>query len=246
MTRVDAGELLDERDQPLEDVEASLRDVQRVNRFLSGISVTRGHLLRLIRRSSAGPSVGSPFTVLDLATGSGDIPRAILNRTRKEGCRLRYVCLDLHPSILEVARRQSEGYPEMEFVRGDARAVPFAERSFDYVTCSLALHHFGPEDAVRILKEMDRVSRRGLVVNDLRRSRVAWALIWLLTRVFRANRLTRHDGPVSTLRAYTPGELKALAERAGLADAKVRRHAFYRMALTLEKGAVEREGRGCG
>lgn len=239
MARLEAGELLDERDQPRADVEASLRDVQRVNRFLSGVSVTKGHLRRMIHRHPPGSS----FTLLDLATGSGDIPRAVLNWSRKKGYNLRYICLDLHPAILNAARRQSARYPEMTLLRGDARAVPLADDSADYVTCSLALHHFVPEDAVRILKEMDRVSRRGLIVNDLRRSRVAWALIWLLTRLFRANRLTRHDGPVSTLRAYTPTELKSLAERAGLKDARIRRHAFYRMALTLDKDSRHRGGR---
>jgi ubiquinone/menaquinone biosynthesis C-methylase UbiE len=136
---------------------------------------------------------------------------------------------------LDDARRESAGYPELEFGVGDAREIRSADRSFDWVTCNMALHHFGPEEAVRVLREMERVSRRGWIVNDLRRSRWAWLGIWLLTRLLLMNRLTRHDVPLSTLRAYTPAELQRLAERAGVPGAKVYTHPFCRMALVAKK-----------
>jgi hypothetical protein len=82
---------------------------------------------------------------------------------------------------------------------------------------------------------MDRVSRYGFIVNDLRRSRWAWVGIWLLTRLLPANRLTRHDGPLSTLRAYTPSEIRQLAMLAGQPEAKLFVRPFSRMALVVEK-----------
>jgi hypothetical protein len=78
-------------------------------------------------------------------------------------------------------------------------------------------------------------------VNDLRRSRVAYLLIWLITR-FSRNRLTRYDSPVSVERAFTPGELTALAREAGLGQCgrfQVHRHLYYRMALVYDPGRRE-------
>lgn len=237
--RLRASELLDEPGQPLADVRASLRDVRRINRFLGGTSVTLGHLRRCLGRVPAS----EPVRVLDLATGSADIPRAAVRWARREGRCLEYTCLDANQTILSEARRGSAGYPEIRFALGDARSLPFRDGSVHLATCSLALHHFDPEDAVRILSEMDRVSSVGLIVNDLRRSRVACFLIRLLTELLRANRLTRHDGPVSTLRAYTPLELRDLAREAGL-EASVNLHPFYRMALVRCGAAGEAATRG--
>src|SRR5439155_16742204 len=120
--------------------------------------------------------------------------------------------LDVHPVTLAYARRHADGGASMQFVRGDALALPFRSQSFDVALCSLALHHFGEADAVQLLSEMKRVARAAVVVTDLRRSWVAWASIWLLTRLVWRNRIVRHDGPVSVRRAYTPAELTALAE----------------------------------
>jgi SAM-dependent methyltransferase len=229
--RVEAQEWMDLPGQPSTDLAASLRDVRIVNRFLGGTSVTRYHLKRLLRHWPKD----RPISILDLATGSGDIPRALIKWGRKHGYTIRYTCLDVNSGILDIARRESKDDSDIEFLQGDARRVEREDGSFDYVTCSMALHHFGPGEAVQILLEMDRLSRYGLVVNDLRRSRLAWLGIWLLTHLLPANRLTRHDGPLSTLRAYTPLEFRELAERAGLRGAKVWKHPFYRMALVAEK-----------
>jgi SAM-dependent methyltransferase len=234
--RIDVQELMDLPAQPVSDLAASLRDLRAVNRFLGGTSVTLGHLRRSLRKSPPGATI----TLIDVATGGGDIPRAVVSWGRRRGLALRYVCLDANPSVLDAAERESRAFPELSFVQGDARRIAFEDRSFDYATCSLALHHFDPEDAVRVLSEMDRITRKGWVLNDLRRSGWGWLGIWILTRLLPANRLTRHDGPVSVLRAYLPAELEDLAERAGIRGAKLTSHPFCRMALTADKAGAAR------
>jgi ubiquinone/menaquinone biosynthesis C-methylase UbiE len=169
--------------------------------------------------------------VLDVATGGGDIPRWMLRRRLP----VEITAADLHPQMLHLARRWSEGLP-IRFVRSDARSLPFPDRSIDLVLCSLMLHHLTEADAARVLGELARVTRQRLVVNDLRRSRVAYILIWLITRLSR-NRLTRYDSPASVERAFTPPELQALARDAGLdrlGSVQVYRHLYYRMALVYE------------
>src|SRR5699024_10107521 len=101
--------------------------------------------------------------------------------------------------------------------------------------CSLSLHHFPPDDAVRVLAEMDRIARTGLILNDLRRDRLGYAAAWLAARLTTRNRLTRHDAPLSVLRAYTPGELAGLLRQAGTDSAVISTHAWFRMAAVTHE-----------
>jgi SAM-dependent methyltransferase len=178
---------------------------------------------------------GSPeerWTVLDVATGGGDIPRWL---ARRKALNVELVAADLHPQMLQLARRWSDGLP-IRFLRCDARRLPFRDRSVEFVLCSQMLHHLTEADAVGALREMGRVTRRRLIVHDLRRSRLALVLIWLVTR-FSRNRLTRYDSPTSFERAFTPSELEGFAREAELdrhGCFRVYRHLYFRMALVYD------------
>jgi 2-polyprenyl-3-methyl-5-hydroxy-6-metoxy-1,4-benzoquinol methylase len=176
-----------------------------------------------------------PADILDLATGGGDIPRALLTWADRQGRPLQLTVTDRSPEILAEARRTLAGVPEVTFNAYDARAVPMPDRSFDVVLCSLALHHFAHEEAVHVLREMDRLSRTGFILNDIRRSLAGYVAAWGASRVATRNRLTRHDMPLSVLRAYTPDELRALLLQAGILDATVTTHPLFRMAAVRHK-----------
>src|SRR5262249_21015004 len=101
--------------------------------------------------------------------------------------------------------------------------------------CSLAFHHFGYDRCVSLLREMDRIAARGFIMNDLRRDRVACGLIWAVTRLVGANRLTRHDAPLSVLRSYTLSEYRQMVHDAGIAQATVRAVPMYRAVIVGRK-----------
>lgn len=172
--------------------------------------------------------------MLDVATGSGDLPLAVARWARRRGRQVQIVGLDISPEVLAEARRVARREP-IDLVVGDARSLPYPARSFDLVTCCLALHHFPPAEATRVLAELWRVARRAVVVVDLVRGYPAYVGTVLATRVLTRNRLTRHDGPLSVLRAYTPDELRALAGDAGLENIRLYRHLFFRQALTARR-----------
>jgi SAM-dependent methyltransferase len=168
-----------------------------------------------IRSGTASP-VGAvapgPITVLDIATGSADLPADMLRWSRRRGLALRCVGLDLHPTTLAVAR---EWVPEVPLVRGDALRLPFADGSFDVATCGMFLHHLDTRQAVQVLREMERITRRGWIVADLLRRRRALAWITLLTLL--AGPMVRHDARTSVRQAWSPAEARALARQAGVA-----------------------------
>jgi SAM-dependent methyltransferase len=220
--RATEPELMDGPAQSRPELSASLDHVASVNRWLGG--------LRSLRRELEGMR-GEDVRVLDVGTGNGEVLRALIRWSAGRGGRWMGVGLDIHPDIVALASEKSRGRPSLSIVRADALALPFPDGAFDVALCTLTLHHFPDVDAVRLLRELARVARRLVLVSDLERSRLAYLFSRLFARTWwRANRITRHDGPVSVLRSFTRDELGELGRRAGL-TARVRRYFPFRLTL---------------
>src|SRR5262249_27763435 len=200
-----AVEMLD-RPAPFAELARSLADIARLNALFGGRYISLRHVKRLL----SGTPRERAITVLDVGTGGADIPRALARWARRAGRPMRVLALDRDPAMLAFARDASVVYPEIAFVQGDALALPIRPGAIDIAISALTLHHLEPAEAARYLVEMDASARLGLVVNDLARSRAAYVIVWLATRALTRNRMSRHDGPLSVLRAYTPNEGPAL------------------------------------
>jgi ubiquinone/menaquinone biosynthesis C-methylase UbiE len=226
------SELMDELAQDPGELERSLRDLREVNRWLGGTRVVLHHLAGLVRRHPR-----AEYRILDIATGSGDIPLHVARWARAEDVQVAIVATDNHPTTLELARTHTAAEPAIRVEVADALKLPYPDESFDVVLFSTALHHFDDErDCIRVLREMHRVCRIGFIVNDLARSRPALLGARLLAITFwRTHPVTRHDGPLSVRRAFTPAELRSLAARAGFANGRVEAHFPFRLALVVEK-----------
>lgn len=212
----DAVEMLD-RPASFADLSDCLDTIARFNAFFGGRFLTLRHVQRLIARLPAGRLV----TVLDVGTGCADLPRALVRWARRAGRPVRVIALDRDPDMLRVARRYIAGCPEITLVQGDALSLPVKPESLDVVMSALTLHHLEPEPAIRFLGELDTAAGTGWLVNDLLRGRLAYAMVWLVTRLFTRNRMARHDGPLSVRRAYTLAETARLCEKAGLFDVRL-------------------------
>jgi ubiquinone/menaquinone biosynthesis C-methylase UbiE len=174
--------------------------------------------------------------VLDVGTGAGDIPRELVRWARREGRRIRVFALDRDAATLQIAGALVRDYPEITFLRGDALALPIRPEGVDLTISAMTLHHLEPDAGVRYLAEMNRVARVGFVVNDLVRSRVAHWVVWLITRFITRSAISRHDGPLSVRRSYTPGEVGALCAAAGLQGVDVVHHwAYFRFCAVRAK-----------
>jgi len=212
---------MDDPDVDATELAANFRDIELANaRFGGSKPVVQAILARDVTR------------ILDVGCGSADVPRALLGAARKRGRRLEIVALDNSETVLAIARARTGTEPAIRFQRGDAVALPFTDASFDVATCNLALHHFDPPLAVKVLGELRRVSRVTPLVCDLERSRLGYAATVAFARLIAKNRLTKHDGPLSVKRAYTANELALLADAAGWRRPQVRRAPFFRLMLS--------------
>lgn len=224
--RVYIEELLDLGEGTDADVAENLADLRRINRFLGGRRVILDAIAALVDTAGLGE-----LSLLDVGTGSADIPGAVAGWCRARGITGQVTALDLSERNLRIARERLGIDESVQLVRGDSLALPFADRSVDVITASLFLHHFEDADVVRLLADFARVARRAVIVNDLVRHLVPYWFARLSGPLLATSYLTRYDGPASVLRGFTAQEMCEHAARAGLRQVRVRRRFPYRLSL---------------
>lgn len=189
-------EILDLPDVDPQILTRSLADVARANALFGGTSSA------ILELKQALKEVPPTATLLDVGTGLGDIPCRAKAVAMAAGVELTTIGLD-SAKPLASASRSSVSFS----VCANALQLPFADNSVDIVMCSQVLHHFANNDALKLLREMNRVARARVIVSDLRRSWIAAAGIWLASFPLRFHAVSRHDGVVSVMRGFTPAEL---------------------------------------
>jgi ubiquinone/menaquinone biosynthesis C-methylase UbiE len=225
LPRSQEPELLDRSDHDYAALADNLADLRALDRYLGGSALTWRALWPLLRELPRT----RPISLLDVATGGADGPRSLAARARRRGYDLRPLASDRLADVLRLARAAGARFP---LIQHDALAIPLPDRAVDFVTCSLALHHFEPLAAIALLRELRRVARRAVIVNDLRRSRPAyWGARLLALGPWHT--MARHDGPLSVLRAYTLAEIRQLVAQAGLSDARVAARPLFRIIITI-------------
>ena len=223
MRRVVAPELLDEDRGTAREVALSLAELRIVNRFSGGASTTTA----LLRRACACKTPGET-SVLDIGSGSGDTILRAAGTLAREGIDIRATLLDRQATHLPPVT----GPHLAGTVVADALSLPFPDATFDFVTCSLFMHHLDPDQVAIFIRESLRVARHAVVINDLSRSRKLLALISIVLPIF--SHMTRHDGIVSAKRAYTPDEVAEMLKALG-ATFEISSHYLCRMGVIVWK-----------
>jgi SAM-dependent methyltransferase len=232
MKRSYEKEMMDLPGQPRELLEDDLRNLRIINRRLGNYrNVVRG-LNRLVESQNI-----DRFSLLDVGTGSGDVPAVIARWARRNAVAVRISALEPEPVTVVQAAVQTWNFPEVAVVRGDGMAPPFHAASFDFVLASQLLHHFSEEQIVRLLRIWSPLARRAIIVSDLVRHPLAYYGIRLLTKLLTRNAMTRTDAPLSVARAFTLAEWRALLREADVGPFQIfSAFPFRVMALIFAKG----------
>jgi len=214
--RIDSPELLDEPNAPREDMERSLRDLRRFNRFYGGAGVYRRLLRKMARHN--------PLSILDVATGTADLLELVPPTSLRVGA-------DFKIDHLLYLREGSA----VRRVAANALHLPFINNAFEIVTSTHFFHHLTPDQNAAMLQEALRVARRGVIVNDTRRHYIPFLVTKVIGFLRFVGRITRNDAPASVLRGYTPEEVRAIAANVPARNFEVVHTWPYRFGLLLWK-----------
>jgi 2-polyprenyl-3-methyl-5-hydroxy-6-metoxy-1,4-benzoquinol methylase len=167
----------------------------------------------------------SEISVLDLASGGGDVALRIAKKATQRGLRVRIAGCDCSPVAVEESRRRASHFPDssVEFQVQDVFAGELPE-GYDVVMCSLFLHHLEEPQAISLLRRMGQVARRMVLVDDLLRSSSGYWLAWAGSRMLSRSPVVHKDAPLSVAGAFTPQEAVRMAEAAGLTNATFETH----------------------
>jgi ubiquinone/menaquinone biosynthesis C-methylase UbiE len=222
MQRVSTPEILDSPDCPPREIEASLRDLSRINRWFGGVATTR----KLIERVAAATGK-KHFEVLEVAAGFGEVPKLAAQQLARQGITLEVTHLD---------RAASHLLPGTRTVVADALALPFPDSSFDLVSSTLFAHHLEPEELARFATEALRVTRHAVLINDLVRNPLHLALVYAGFPLMRSY-VSRVDGLASVRRAYVPEEIRQILSSANPNSSpprlEISRHYLFRMGIIV-------------
>lgn len=229
MKRSHDKEMMDAPDNPPALLEEDLKNLRLFNRYLGGYRGVEAMLAELVRQQSL-----KNLSLLDVGTGSADIPGRIVRWCRRRGVGVKIVALDRDPVTAKVAAERQRHRREIAVVRGDAADLPFTPRSFDFVLASQFLHHFPEEKVVAMLKHWSRLARRAVIVSDLVRHPLAYYGVQVVARLLTRNIMTITDAPLSVKRSFTLAEWRELFRRAANGKFQLRPVFPFRITARLE------------
>ena len=221
MRRVVIPELLDTDSCTPAEIATALSDLRNINQWFGGVDTTQSMVSQVAHKSGA-----SSFSLLEVAAGAGYVPLSTSARLRDLGLNLQVTLLDRAHSHLN-----KNGHSA---VAGDALALPFANESFDVVSCCLFVHHLEPWEVIQFVNEGLRVCRIAVIINDVVRDPIHLALVYLSLPLYRS-RFTHHDAPASVRRAYTVAEMHQILGQTAASKVSIERHRIFRMGAIAWK-----------
>ncbi|RDK85200.1 methyltransferase domain-containing protein [Marinirhabdus gelatinilytica] len=210
-------EILDSFELKGPEMEQMLIDLKIVNKLLGGQQVTINGVEKLLKGISKNESI----TIVDIGCGDGEMLRNIARFGANNNYNFNLIGVDGNEHIIKIAQSRSTAFQNIKFetknIFSEGPIVPH----YHIALCTLFLHHFKNEDITTILEKLSSQAKVGVVVNDLHRSRIAFWLFKLFSRIFIKSKIAKHDGLVSVARGFKRKELETLAETIAMGTSKI-------------------------
>ena len=227
-SRATATEFLDRPDCDPALAAASFRFMEMVNGRFGGIGVVR----RFLAAETAGRQAGAPLRILDIGSGSCDIPLAVSRWARARGIPLHFTCLEKAGHAVDIARGElaRAGNPSVQLLQEDAFTHQPAE-PYDCAVASMCFHHFSDAQILTLLRRLHGFVLNSVLINDLRRSRLAYLAARLLLVGTPAE--VRHDALLSIRRGFKISELSTLLRQLDSVTVSVEPTRWFRIAAVI-------------
>jgi len=206
--RSEEAEIMDDFELKGDELEQTLTDLEKINKWLGGNKITLEGIQILLKDTPENTTI----RIADVGCGSGAVLREIANWGRNQRFDLELIGIDANPYAIEIAKRRSDYYPEITFETLNIFSEEYKNQDYDIVLCTLTLHHFKHDEILELLNVFKDQSRIGIVINDLQRSKSAYVLFQAFCKVFINNEIARKDGLTSILRGFKKYDLIKLAK----------------------------------
>ncbi|MCB0847406.1 MAG: methyltransferase domain-containing protein [Bacteroidetes bacterium] len=203
--RSELREVMDDLDLEGEILQKALRQLAIINTWLGGNRVVVNGLKKMVRDIPSA-ELSKPLEIVDLGCGGGDALRSVARWARRKKIPVKLTGVDANDFTVEYAKELSRNYPEITFIKADCFSSRFLDQSFDFTLCSLFLHHFSDRELNARLKDIKKISRRGVIINDLQRHWLPFYLFRVFAWLLFASKMVIYDGSVSILRGFTREE----------------------------------------
>ncbi|NBR07470.1 MAG: methyltransferase domain-containing protein [Planctomycetes bacterium] len=209
----------------------ALQGLARLNYFSNSVNLLWKPLRKL---AQANPHSGD-FSVLDVATGSGDIPLALNQKARKAGINMNFSVTDKSSFALNLVKEKAlQKNSQVQCFETDALHGPDFP-VHDVVICSLFMHHLDDDEAISLMKRMAKAAKIAILINDLERSWLNWNMVWIASHLLTTSPVVHMDGPRSVAGAFNQAEVAKLAKQAGLLGATIETRWPCRFLLSWNK-----------
>ncbi len=222
-------EIMDDLTYHDEVVFQTLRELDFINQWLGGNAVTLHALDIVLSRIAKEKDI----SIADLGCGSGEMLRLIGKKTFRENRKVQLMGIDANPHIIDYAKKQSNGFENLNFETLDIFSNDFRSQGFDIIMATLFLHHFSDGELISLFRSLKEQAKTGVIVNDIHRHPVAYYSIKWLTAIFSKSTMVKFDAPLSVLRAFTRNELTSILEKAGVENYQLKWKWVFRWQLII-------------
>lgn len=229
--RTDLEESMDDFSMDNQDLVTALDDIAKINQLLGGNSITLNGVKNLIKDIPQSKEI----TILDFGCGSGDMLRMLSKYGRKNNLNFKLIGVDANKATIRHAEKCSSEFENITYLAEDIFLYDFSKFSIDIALITLTLHHFKDDEILKILKIIDSIVNKGIVVNDLQRSKVAYRLFQAMISIFRLEKMTANDGLISILRGFKRKDLEKYSKELGFKNDIIKWKWAFRFQWIIQK-----------
>lgn len=239
-TRSYKKELMDDLNLASDELKKNLDELEFINTTLGGYKVLTSALDTLYRENKISKNQENQntktVTLADIGSGGGDTLRQISNWFEKKNIKAKLTGIDANDFMINYAQNKSKEFPQISYEKLNVFDIDSKnENKYDWATMSLFCHHFTDEELILIFKNIQKLTSKGFIINDLHRNPIAYYSIYFLTRLFKGSYLVQHDAPLSVLRAFKKQDLINLLEKAEIKKYRIKWQWAFRFQVIVEK-----------
>ncbi|AFM03679.1 2-polyprenyl-3-methyl-5-hydroxy-6-metoxy-1,4-benzoquinol methylase [Bernardetia litoralis DSM 6794] len=239
-TRSYKKELMDDLNLASKDLKKNLDELEFINTTLGGYKVLTSALDTLYKENKISSNKENQntkmLTLADIGSGGGDTLRQIARWFDKKNIETKLTGIDANDFMINYAQNKSKKYPQINYEKLNVFDIDSKnENKYDWATMSLFCHHFTDEELILIFKNIQKLTSKGFIINDLHRNPIAYYSIYFLTRLFNGSYLVKNDAPLSVLRAFKKQDLINLLDKAGIEKYRIKWQWAFRFQVIVEK-----------